>query len=180
MQVLHSRLWGRVCDLFLQSPSRAAVYFGGSGTLRVLNGFLRREGGPRRKLRYPPGDHTGAQQVSCEAKLRDNCKGTTCNRYECPAGCLQSKMKVIGSGYYDMQSSICGAGIHAGIVDNEGGWLDITRVGRKEHFTKSNKNGVQTLGLYCPRNCLQMHSQYARVIGTRVYSDLSTDEGTIY
>ncbi|XP_035284440.1 cysteine-rich secretory protein LCCL domain-containing 1b [Anguilla anguilla] len=87
-----------------------------------------------------------SQQVTCEAKLRDKCKGTTCNRYECPAGCLQSRMKVIGSAYYDMQSSICGAGIHAGIVDNEGGWLDITRVGRKEHFTKSNKNGVQTLG----------------------------------
>ncbi|KAJ8272645.1 hypothetical protein GJAV_G00091740 [Gymnothorax javanicus] len=87
-----------------------------------------------------------SQQVTCEDKLRDKCKGTTCNRYECPAGCLQSRMKVIGSGYYDMQSSICGAAIHAGIVDNQGGWLDITRVGRKEWFTKSNKNGVQTLG----------------------------------
>lgn len=87
-----------------------------------------------------------SQQVSCETKLRDQCKGTTCNRYECPPGCQHSHGKVAGTGYYDMQSSVCGAGLHAGIVDNDGGWLDITRLGRKPHFTKSYKNGVQSLG----------------------------------
>ncbi|XP_036412149.1 cysteine-rich secretory protein LCCL domain-containing 1b [Colossoma macropomum] len=86
-----------------------------------------------------------SQQVSCDTKLRDQCKGTTCNRYECPAGCLYSYGKVIGSGHYDMQSSICGAGLHAGIIDEDGGWLDITRVGRRQRFAKSYKNGVQTL-----------------------------------
>nr|XP_023701241.1 cysteine-rich secretory protein LCCL domain-containing 1-like [Paramormyrops kingsleyae]XP_023701242.1 cysteine-rich secretory protein LCCL domain-containing 1-like [Paramormyrops kingsleyae] len=87
-----------------------------------------------------------SQQVSCETKLRDQCKGTTCNRYECPAGCANREFKVIGSGYYDMQSSICGAALHAGIIDDYGGWLDISRQGWKEHFTASYRNGVQTLG----------------------------------
>ncbi|XP_006924103.1 cysteine-rich secretory protein LCCL domain-containing 1 isoform X2 [Pteropus alecto] len=154
-----------------------------------------------------------SQIVSCEVRLRDQCKGTTCNRYECPAGCLDSKAKVIGSVHYEMQSSICRAAIHYGIIDNDGGWVDITRQGRKHYFIKSNRNGVQTIGkyqsansftvskvtvqavtcettveqlcpfhkpashcprVYCPRNCMQANPHYARVIGTRVYSDLSS------
>jgi len=43
------------------------------------------------------------------------------------------------------QSSICGSGLHAGIIDDDGGWLDVTRVGRRQRFSKSFKNGVQTL-----------------------------------
>nr|XP_040124030.1 cysteine-rich secretory protein LCCL domain-containing 1 [Ictidomys tridecemlineatus] len=154
-----------------------------------------------------------SQIVSCEVRLRDQCKGTTCNRYECPAGCLDSKAKVIGSVHYEMQSSICRAAIHYGIIDNEGGWVDITRQGRKHYFIKSNRNGVQTIGkyqsansftvskvtvqavtcettveqlcpfhkpashcprVYCPRNCMQANPHYARVIGSRIYSDLSS------
>ncbi|XP_052031869.1 cysteine-rich secretory protein LCCL domain-containing 1 isoform X2 [Apodemus sylvaticus] len=154
-----------------------------------------------------------SQIVSCEVRLRDQCKGTTCNRYECPAGCLHSKAKVIGSVHYEMQSSICRAAIHYGIIDNEGGWVDVTRQGRKHFFIKSNRNGIQTIGkyhsansftvskvtvqavtcettvehlcpfhkpashcprVYCPRNCRQANPQYARVIGSRVYSDLSS------
>uniref|UniRef100_A0A667WPN3 Cysteine-rich secretory protein LCCL domain containing 1b n=1 Tax=Myripristis murdjan TaxID=586833 RepID=A0A667WPN3_9TELE len=87
------------------------------------------------------------QQVECETKLRDQCKGTTCNRYECPPGCRDRPGKVVGTGYYDMQSSVCAAGIHAGIIDNDGGWLDVTRLGRKQQFTKSYKNGIQSVGL---------------------------------
>ncbi|KAI4539702.1 hypothetical protein MG293_010097 [Ovis ammon polii] len=152
-----------------------------------------------------------SQIVSCEVRLRDQCKGTTCNRYECPAGCLDSKAKVIGSVHYEMQSSICRAAIHYGIIDNDGGWVDITRQGRKHYFIKSNRNGVQTVGkyqsansftvskvtvqavtcettveqlcpfhkpashcprVYCPRNCMQANPHYARVIGTRIYSDI--------
>ncbi|NIG59306.1 cysteine-rich secretory protein LCCL domain-containing 1 isoform X2 [Pontoporia blainvillei] len=93
-----------------------------------------------------------SQIVSCEIRLRDQCKGTTCNRYECPAGCLDSKAKVIGSVHYEMQSSICRAAIHYGIIDNDGGWVDITRQGRKHYFIKSNRNGVQTIGKYQSAN----------------------------
>ncbi|XP_044513882.1 cysteine-rich secretory protein LCCL domain-containing 1 isoform X1 [Gracilinanus agilis] len=154
-----------------------------------------------------------SQIVACEVRLRDQCKGTTCNRYECPAGCLDSKAKVIGSVHYEMQSSICRAAIHYGIIDNDGGWVDITRQGRKHYFIKSYRNGIQSIGkyqsansftvskvtvqaitcettveqlcpfhkpashcprVYCPRNCMQANPHYARVIGTRIYSDVSS------
>lgn len=44
------------------------------------------------------------------------------------------------------QSSVCRAGLHAGVIDNDGGWMDVTRQGRKDFFIKSYKNGVQSLG----------------------------------
>uniref|UniRef100_A0A3Q2FUH7 Cysteine rich secretory protein LCCL domain containing 1 n=1 Tax=Cyprinodon variegatus TaxID=28743 RepID=A0A3Q2FUH7_CYPVA len=93
-----------------------------------------------------------SQLVTCDTKLRDQCKGTTCNRYECPAGCLDAIGKVVGTVYYEMQSSVCRAGLHAGVIDNDGGWLDVTRQGRKDYFIKSNKNGVQSVGKYQSAN----------------------------
>ncbi|XP_034026186.1 cysteine-rich secretory protein LCCL domain-containing 1 [Thalassophryne amazonica] len=89
-----------------------------------------------------------SQLVACDTKLRDQCKGTPCNRYECPAGCLDGVGKVVGTVYYEMHSSVCGAGLHAGVIDNDGGWLDVTREGRKNFFIKSTKNGVRSLGKY--------------------------------
>uniref|UniRef100_A0A4W4F8S2 LCCL domain-containing protein n=1 Tax=Electrophorus electricus TaxID=8005 RepID=A0A4W4F8S2_ELEEL len=112
-----------------------------------------------------------AQLVTCDTKLRDQCKGTPCNRYECPAGCVDSTAKVVGTVHYDMQSSICRVGLHSGVIDNGGGWLDITRQGRKDFFIKSQKHGVQ---IYCPPNCLREHSWTSRVIGTRTYLDRSS------
>ncbi len=41
---------------------------------------------------------------------------------------------------------MCGAGLHSGVIDNDGGWLDVTRLGRKQQFTKSYKNGIQSVG----------------------------------
>uniref|UniRef100_A0A668A648 Cysteine rich secretory protein LCCL domain containing 1 n=1 Tax=Myripristis murdjan TaxID=586833 RepID=A0A668A648_9TELE len=73
-------------------------------------------------------------------------------RYECPAGCLDATGKVVGTVYYEMQSSVCRAGLHAGVIDNDGGWLDVTRQGRKDFFIKSNKNGVQSVGKYQSAN----------------------------
>uniref|UniRef100_A0A6Q2WRI3 LCCL domain-containing protein n=1 Tax=Esox lucius TaxID=8010 RepID=A0A6Q2WRI3_ESOLU len=170
--------------------------------------YIEPEPEPRSRTQPPtpyPNDNVDrnevvSQQMDCETKLRDRCKGTTCNRYECPPGCLTSPGKVIGTGYYDMQSSVCGAGLHAGIIDNDGGWVDVTRQGRKPNFSKSYKNGIQSLGwvllrlftcettvaqfcpykrparhcprLYCPRNCL--HETRARVIGTEYYLDKSS------
>ncbi|KAI4786272.1 hypothetical protein KUCAC02_037228 [Chaenocephalus aceratus] len=93
-----------------------------------------------------------SQLVTCDTKLRDQCKGTPCNRYECPAGCLDATGKVVGTVYYEMQSSVCRAGLHAGVLDNDGGWMDVTRQGRKDFFIKSNKNGVQSLGKYLSAN----------------------------
>ncbi|XP_056246436.1 cysteine-rich secretory protein LCCL domain-containing 1-like [Seriola aureovittata] len=98
------------------------------------------------------------QQVECDTKLRDQCKGTTCNRYECPPGCLDRAGKVVGTGHYDMQSSVCGAALHSGVIDNDGGWLDVTRLGRKQQFTKSYKNGIQSIGKNRSANSFKVES----------------------
>ncbi|MGH0161464.1 UNVERIFIED_CONTAM: hypothetical protein FKN15_061034 [Acipenser sinensis] len=86
-----------------------------------------------------------AQQVSCETRLRDKCKGTTCNRYECPAGCLDSKAKVIGSVYFEMQISVCqlvysveSTSTNSYLSDNSGPNVPIP----KTSYTLSKKSSV--------------------------------------
>ncbi|XP_026169662.1 cysteine-rich secretory protein LCCL domain-containing 1b [Mastacembelus armatus] len=104
------------------------------------------------------------QQVDCETKLRDQCKGTTCNRYECPPGCVHRPGKVVGTGFYDMQSSVCAAGLHSGVIDNDGGWLDVTRLGRKQQFIKSYKNGIQSIGKNRSANSFKVESVPVKAI----------------
>ncbi|XP_029001002.1 cysteine-rich secretory protein LCCL domain-containing 2 [Betta splendens] len=92
------------------------------------------------------------QNVKCETRLRDKCKGTTCNRYNCPANCLNKKGNVWGTIYYDVQSSICRAAIHSGAIDNSGGTVDVTRVDKSPFFVKATKNGVESSSKYKPGN----------------------------
>uniref|UniRef100_A0A8C9SBC0 Cysteine-rich secretory protein LCCL domain containing 1b n=1 Tax=Scleropages formosus TaxID=113540 RepID=A0A8C9SBC0_SCLFO len=193
--------WGHAPYQHGQPCSACPPSYGGGcrDNLCFKGNFLSIFQSPRRKL-----DTVGsAQQVSCETKLRDQCKGTTCNRY--------------GSLFYFIsnlyQSSICRAALHSGVIDNYGGWLDVTRKGRKSGFTASKTNEVQTLAksqsanafivskvpvkaitcettveqfcpfekpvrhcprLYCPRYCLQETPWDSRVIGTKFYSDKSS------
>uniref|UniRef100_A0A4W3IVU0 Cysteine rich secretory protein LCCL domain containing 2 n=1 Tax=Callorhinchus milii TaxID=7868 RepID=A0A4W3IVU0_CALMI len=94
-----------------------------------------------------------AQVIKCDTKMRDKCKGTTCNRYLCPVYCKSSKAKVIGTLYYEVQSSICRAAIHYGIIRNEeGGLVDITRKGKIPFFVKSAKYGIQSISKFRPAN----------------------------
>uniref|UniRef100_A0A8C7MJ35 Cysteine-rich secretory protein LCCL domain containing 1b n=1 Tax=Oncorhynchus kisutch TaxID=8019 RepID=A0A8C7MJ35_ONCKI len=125
---------------------------------------------------------------------------STVQMYECPPGCLSSPGKVIGTAYYDMQSSVCGAGLHAGVIDNDGGWLDVCLIlfhlclnacifqmtlwhlcfsvkavlceTTVARFCPYKRPARHCPRLYCPRNCL--HETRARVIGTQYYSDKSS------
>ncbi|XP_027540713.1 cysteine-rich secretory protein LCCL domain-containing 2 [Neopelma chrysocephalum] len=97
-----------------------------------------------------------AQVITCETKMRDKCRGSTCNRYLCPAGCLYSKGKIFGTFYYESSSSICRAAIHYGILDNEGGLVDITRKGRTPAFVKSTRNGVESFRKSKPSNAFMV------------------------
>lgn len=64
-----------------------------------------------------------------------------------PSNCgRQIHFNVSNAPFLFQQSSVCRAGLHAGVIDNDGGWMDVTRQGRKDFFIKSNKNGVQSLG----------------------------------
>ncbi|XP_069492364.1 cysteine-rich secretory protein LCCL domain-containing 2 [Ambystoma mexicanum] len=92
------------------------------------------------------------QVIKCETKMRDKCKGSTCNRYQCPAGCTNKKAKIFGTLFYDSTSSLCRAAIHYGIIDNNGGLVDITRKGRLPFFVKSTRNGVESFSKYKASN----------------------------
>uniref|UniRef100_A0A7N6BUF2 LCCL domain-containing protein n=1 Tax=Anabas testudineus TaxID=64144 RepID=A0A7N6BUF2_ANATE len=92
-----------------------------------------------------------SQLVTCDTKLRDQCKGTPCNRYECPAGCLDATGKVVGTVYYEMKSSICRAAVHAGVIRNDvGGYIDVMPVDKRRQYIASYQNGISSESLQNP------------------------------
>lgn len=102
------------------------------------------------KTKKTPVVNFMTQVVHCDTKMKDSCKGSTCNRYQCPAGCLNNKAKVFGSLFYESSSSICRAAIHYGVIDDRGGLVDVTRNGMVPFFVKSQKNGLESLSKYKP------------------------------
>ncbi|XP_021112273.1 cysteine-rich secretory protein LCCL domain-containing 2 isoform X2 [Heterocephalus glaber] len=102
------------------------------------------------KPRKTPAVTYMTQIVHCDTKMKDRCQGSTCNRYQCPAGCLSSRASVFGTLFYESSSSICRAAIHYGILDDRGGLVDVTRNGRKPFFVKSQRHGVEALSKYKP------------------------------
>ncbi|XP_023694052.2 cysteine-rich secretory protein LCCL domain-containing 2-like isoform X2 [Paramormyrops kingsleyae] len=88
------------------------------------------------------------QNINCETKMRDRCKGITCHRYRCPANCQNKRGSVWGSTFYDVKSSICRAALHSGVMDSSGGLVDVTRKGKLPFFVKAWKNGVESLSNY--------------------------------
>ncbi|KAM4630465.1 cysteine-rich secretory protein LCCL domain-containing 2 [Polymixia lowei] len=95
---------------------------------------------------------TLAQNIKCETRVRDKCRGATCNRYNCPANCLNRKGRVWGTLFYDVQSSICRAAIHFGVIDNNGGLVDVTRKDKLPFFVRSTKNSIESFSKYRPSN----------------------------
>ncbi|XP_043937997.1 cysteine-rich secretory protein LCCL domain-containing 2 [Protopterus annectens] len=104
------------------------------------------------------------QVIKCETRMRDKCKGTTCNRYKCPANCKNSKAKIFGTLFYDAMSSVCRAAIHYGIIDNNGGLVDITRNGKIPFFIKSSRNGIDSLSKFKPANSFMVSKVTERTL----------------
>uniref|UniRef100_A0A8C9Y541 Cysteine rich secretory protein LCCL domain containing 2 n=1 Tax=Sander lucioperca TaxID=283035 RepID=A0A8C9Y541_SANLU len=100
----------------------------------------------------PSNNFLGTQNIKCETRLRDKCRGGTCNRYNCPANCLNKKGKVWGTVFYDVQSSICRAAIHFGVIDNNGGLVEVTRKDKLPFFVRATKNGIESYSKYKTSN----------------------------
>ncbi|XP_072321431.1 cysteine-rich secretory protein LCCL domain-containing 2 [Eucyclogobius newberryi] len=111
---------------------------------------------PRTPASTTPGNNFLTHNIKCDTKLRDKCRGVTCNRFKCPANCLNRKGKVYGSLFYDVQSSICRAAIHFGVIDNNGGVVDVTRMEKFPFFVKSTRNGVESFSKFKPGNAFVM------------------------
>ncbi|XP_056464463.1 cysteine-rich secretory protein LCCL domain-containing 2-like [Gadus chalcogrammus] len=97
-----------------------------------------------------------AQIIKCETRLRDKCKGASCNRFKCPANCLNKKGNIWGTLFYDVLSSICRAAIHYGAIDNNGGLVDVTRMDKFPFFVKATKNRIESLSKYQPSNAFSV------------------------
>uniref|UniRef100_A0A8B9V3H1 Vitrin n=1 Tax=Anas zonorhyncha TaxID=75864 RepID=A0A8B9V3H1_9AVES len=84
-------------------------------------------------------------QIDCDAKA-----GKIINPEfiaKCPPGCQDVKYRVYGTDIYASFSSVCGAAIHSGIIDNTGGKILVQKVAGHAGYRESFSNGVRSLSL---------------------------------
>ncbi|XP_045835372.1 vitrin isoform X2 [Meles meles] len=84
-------------------------------------------------------------QVNCDVKA-----GKIINPefvVKCPAGCQDPQYHVYGTDIYASYSSVCGAAIHSGVLDNSGGKILVRKVAGQSGYKGSYSNGVQSLSL---------------------------------
>ncbi|XP_057599632.1 vitrin [Hippopotamus amphibius kiboko] len=66
---------------------------------------------------------------------------------KCPAGCQDPRYHVYGTDIYASYSSVCGAAVHSGVLDNSGGTILVRKVVGQSGYKGSYSNGVQSLSL---------------------------------
>ncbi|XP_063474220.1 vitrin isoform X8 [Symphalangus syndactylus] len=84
-------------------------------------------------------------QINCDVKA-----GKIINPefiVKCPAGCQDPKYHVYGTDVYASYSSVCGAAVHSGVLDNSGGKILVRKVAGQSGYKGSYSNGVQSLSL---------------------------------
>ncbi|MEJ1287154.1 vitrin [Cricetulus griseus] len=84
-------------------------------------------------------------QINCDVKA-----GKIINSefmVKCPAGCQDPKYHVYGTGVYASYSSVCGAAVHSGVLDNSGGKILVQKVAGQSGYKGSYANGIQSLSL---------------------------------
>lgn len=84
-------------------------------------------------------------QINCDVKA-----GKIINPefvVKCPAGCQDPRYHVYGTDVYASYSSVCGAAVHSGVLDNSGGKILIRKVAGQSGYKGSYSNGVQSLSL---------------------------------
>uniref|UniRef100_A0A8D0H719 Vitrin n=1 Tax=Sphenodon punctatus TaxID=8508 RepID=A0A8D0H719_SPHPU len=66
---------------------------------------------------------------------------------KCPPGCQDVKYRVYGTDIYASFSSVCGAAIHSGTIDNTGGKILVQKVAGQSGYKGSFSNGIRSLSL---------------------------------
>lgn len=61
---------------------------------------------------------------------------------QCPAGCTSKPGSVWGTGIYLLDSSICRAAIHAGLLQDQGGIIEYIKKEGVERYEGSENRGV--------------------------------------
>ncbi|XP_038656517.1 vitrin isoform X2 [Scyliorhinus canicula] len=65
----------------------------------------------------------------------------------CPPGCLGAKQAVWGTDIYASVSSVCGAAIHSGVIDNSGGKIHVRKVPSSSSYKGTFSYGLRSLSL---------------------------------
>ncbi|XP_039252538.2 retinoschisin-like [Styela clava] len=63
---------------------------------------------------------------------------------KCVKGCLTSSVPVKGSIVYTDDSSICKAAIHAGVINNDGGSVQVRRLPGRRYYSSTVHNGIKS------------------------------------
>ncbi|CAN0506899.1 unnamed protein product [Rangifer tarandus platyrhynchus] len=66
---------------------------------------------------------------------------------KCPPGCQDPRYHVYGTDVYASYSSVCGAAVHSGVLDNSGGKILVQKVAGQSGYKGSYSNGVRSLSL---------------------------------
>lgn len=87
-------------------------------------------------------------RISCDIKGNDaRFRGDAGSVYlvNCPANCKKEKGSLWGLGLYTLDSSICQAGVHAGIINDEkGGTFAYTKIWGQNYYIGNTRNGISS------------------------------------
>ncbi|XP_043536622.1 vitrin isoform X2 [Chiloscyllium plagiosum] len=117
----------------------------GSSPISVLTFvlLLTSTGGVKEKGRK--SKRTSVPQIDCDIRAGKIKVSEFVAR--CPPGCLGSKQAVWGTDIYASISSVCGAAIHSGVIDNSGGKIHVRKVPSSSSFKGTFSYGVRSLSL---------------------------------
>ncbi len=87
-------------------------------------------------------------KISCDTKGSDpRFRGDAGSVYlvNCPANCKKEKGSLWGLGLYTLDSSVCQAGVHAGITNDErGGTFAYTKTWGQNYYIGNTRNGISS------------------------------------
>ncbi|XP_072354582.1 vitrin-like [Scyliorhinus torazame] len=99
--------------------------------------------GVREKMRK--SKRTPVPQIDCDTRAGKIKVSEFVAR--CPPGCLGTKQAVWGTDIYASVSSVCGAAIHSGVIDNSGGKIHVRKVPSSSSYKGTFSYGLRSLSL---------------------------------
>ena len=87
-------------------------------------------------------------KINCDTKGNDSkFRGDAGSVYlvVCPANCKKEKGSLWGLGLYTLDSSVCHAGVHSGIINDEkGGTFAYTKIWGQNYYIGNTRNGISS------------------------------------
>ncbi|KAB0355895.1 hypothetical protein FD754_000051 [Muntiacus muntjak] len=95
--------------------------------------------------------HSGTKELKKKKKISCDVRAGKITNVEfivkCPPGCQDPRYHVYGTDVYASYSSVCGAAVHSGVLDNSGGKILVQKVAGQSGYKGSYSNGVRSLSL---------------------------------